>query len=153
MSDDLKARALRLLARREHTRAELARKLAPLAASPGALEALLVQLEAHRQLSDERCAEERARKLARKYGALWIRGDLSAKGVPQEIVERIAAAVPKDELERACAILARKYASRATSRKELAKRVRFLLSRGYSQETVREAMQRSHRRPEHGSQA
>ena len=56
-SEELKARALRHLARREHSRAELARKLAPHAESPAALGQLLDALAARRQLSDERYAE------------------------------------------------------------------------------------------------
>jgi regulatory protein len=60
---ELKARALRYLVRREHSRAELARKLAPRAASREVLEALLDELVRRKQLSDERYAEERARSL------------------------------------------------------------------------------------------
>lgn len=76
---ELKARALRHLVRREHSRAELARKLAPHAESPEALESLLDQLLAKKQLSDERFAEGRARTLSRKYGAARIRHDLKSK--------------------------------------------------------------------------
>jgi hypothetical protein len=79
--DELKARALRYLARREHSRDELARKLAPHAESPELLEALLRELESRKQLSNERFAEARASWLARKYGAARIRQDLKSKGV------------------------------------------------------------------------
>ena len=131
---ELKARALRLLARREHTRSELARKLAPHAASGEAVEALLDGLVEKRQLSEARYAEERARVLARKYGAARIRHDLKAKGVAAEIVERFS---DEGELERAAAILARKYRTPATTREERARRIRFLQSRGFSYDTIR----------------
>jgi regulatory protein len=129
----LKARALRLLARREHSRQELARKLAPHAASSGDLESLLSDLEGRRQLSDQRYAEERAHRLARKYGAAKIRHELRAKGVAEEIVEGIST---EGELERARAILNRKYRDHARTREERAKRARFLQSRGFSMDVI-----------------
>ena len=134
---ELKVRALRFLVRRDHSRAELARKLAPYAESPPALEAVLNDLEARRQLSDERYAETRADQLARKYGAAKIRQDLKAHGVADAIVERIKA---EGEEERARAILARKYRDAATTLEEKARRARFLQSRGFSHETIRRAL-------------
>lgn len=131
---ELKARALRYLARREHSRAELERKLAPHAQSPAALGQLLDALAARRQLSDERYAEARAHQLARKYGAARIRQDLKAKGIDDAIAGRIPA---EGEAARAAAILARKYRAPATTRMELARRMRFLLQRGFSHDTIR----------------
>ena len=140
MSDDLKARALRLLARREHTRAELARKLAPDAESSVKLEALLDLLEASKRLSDDRYAEARAHRLSRKFGALRVRRELVAKGIEREAAARFAADVEKTDLERAHSILARKYRSRATTPQERARRARFLQSRGFSPDVIRRAL-------------
>lgn len=130
---ELKVRALRLLTRREHSRAELARKLAPHAASPQALEAVLADLASRRQLSDERYAETRAHWLSRKYGAAKIRQDLKAHGVAESVIERVSS---EGDLEKAKAILARKYRLPATTREEKAKRARFLQGRGFSFEVV-----------------
>jgi len=134
---ELRARALRYLARREHSRTELRRKLAPRAESPEALEQLLDALAARKQVSDERYAEARAHQLARKYGAARIRQDLKAKGIDASLVGKVSSA---DELERARAILARKYRVPATTPKERARRMRFLQSRGFSSETIRRAL-------------
>ena len=134
----LKARALRLLARREHSRLELRRKLAPHAASPEILDAVLAELVARKQLSDERHAEERARWLARKFGAAKIRQDLMAKGIGQELAERAIAGL--DEVHRARQILARKYRDHGMTREERARRARFLQSRGFSYDTIRSAL-------------
>jgi len=131
---ELRARALRLLARREHSRAELGRKLSGHAETPEALELLLIDLEKRRQLSDERYAEERVRSLSRKYGAARIRQDLKARGVDRETIDRISA---EGELERARGILARKYREPAATREERARRMRFLMSRGFSSEVIR----------------
>jgi regulatory protein len=130
---ELKARALRHLVRREHSRAELARKLAPRAQSREVLDAVLDELAAKKQLSDERYAEGRARSLARKYGSAKIRHDLRSKGVPDEIVGRIS---EDGELERARQVLARKYREPAATREERAKRGRFLQGRGFSMEVI-----------------
>jgi regulatory protein len=134
---ELRARALRLLARREHSRAELARKLTAHAESRAALEQLLDALTEKRQLSDERYAEERARQLARKYGAARVRLDLVAKGVAADAAARLAAAAGADDLERARAILARKYRTAAANAAERAKRARFLQGRGFGHEIIR----------------
>src|SRR5712692_11280719 len=76
----LRERALRLLARREHSRAELGRKLAAHARPEDDLESLLEDLSRRRLLSDERYAESRAHALSRKYGAARIAHELRAKG-------------------------------------------------------------------------
>jgi len=130
---ELKARALRHLARREHSRAELARKLLPHAASQQLLEVLLSELEGRKLLSNHRFAEIRAHILSRKYGAARIRQDLKSKGVPDEIVDSVSA---EGELERARGILARKYKTPATTREERARRARFLQGRGFSGDVI-----------------
>jgi len=137
---ELKGRALRLLARREHSRAELARKLAPHAESGAAVETLLAALEAGRQVSDERFAEARAYQLSRKYGAERVRRDLLARGVAPDVAARLAADSRSGDVERAHAILARKYRSPATTAKERARRIRFLQSRGFSLDVIRSAV-------------
>ena len=119
--------------RREHSRAELARKLAPHAESADALQALLESLVAKKQLCDERYAAERTRALSRKYGAARIRSDLREKGVAPSIIDTVSG---EGELDRARAILARKYREPAMSREERAKRARFLQGRGFSLEVI-----------------
>jgi regulatory protein len=130
---ELKARALRHLVRREQSRAELARKLAPHAESPAAVEELLDLLLAKKQQSDARYAEERVRVLSRKYGAAKIRHDLKARGVSDVIVDAVSS---NGELERARDILGRKYRTPAATREERAKRARFLQGRGFSSEVI-----------------
>ncbi|HVP09278.1 MAG TPA: regulatory protein RecX [Burkholderiales bacterium] len=135
---ELRARALRLLARREHSRQELERKLAAHAGSSDDLKDLISGLKAKNQLSEARFAEERARWLSRKYGAAKIRQDLQSKGVPEELVARFAS--PLDELQKAREILERKYRTPAATREEKAKRMRFLQSRGFAIEVIRRAV-------------
>jgi regulatory protein len=130
---ELRARALRLLARREHSRVELARKLGPHAESAQAVAGIVDALVRKKQQSDARYAEERARSLARKYGSLRIRQELKSKGIDAALIDGISGA---GDLDRARAILARKYREPATTREERAKRMRFLQSRGFAAEII-----------------
>jgi regulatory protein len=123
-----------LLARREHSRAELERKLGPHAGSPAVIAGVVEALVQKKQLSDERYAEERARTMSRKYGAGRIRQELKAKGVDRETIDRISSA---GELERARAILDRKFREPAATREERARRMRFLQGRGFSFDIIR----------------
>ena len=131
---ELRARALRLLARREHTRQELERKLSPHAGSSEDVKDLLAGLKQKNQLSEERYAEERARQLSRKYGAARIRQDLKSKGVSEELISRFSSS--ENEMQKAKEILERKYRTPAATREEKAKRMRFLQSRGFSSEII-----------------
>jgi regulatory protein len=135
--EQLKARALRHLVRREHSRVELARKLAPHAESPAAVEAVLDLLLAKKQQSDERFAAERARVLSRKFGPAKIRQDLKARGIPDEVIGRLPEG---DELERARAIVHKKFPARSESREEHARRARFLQGRGFSYDVIKKAL-------------
>ena len=132
----LRERALGLLARREHTRAELRRKLAAHAGSPGELEALLDELVGRKLLSEERFAEARAHVLARRFGAARIERDLRARGISEEQAERAAREAHATEFERAREVWRRKFGSPATDLKERARQARFLLSRGFSTDVV-----------------
>jgi regulatory protein len=138
---ELKARALRYLVRREHSRDELARKLSPHAESAEILEGTLNWLESTNKLSNQRFAEVRSHQLARKYGAARIRQDLKSKGVSEEVSDRAVAEL--DDLTKAKEILARKYRVPATTREERAKRARFLQSRGFSGDVIRRLVLRN----------
>lgn len=136
-AEELRARALRLLARREHSRAELKRKLGLHAESGAALDALLDALAGRQQLSDERFAGERAHVLSRKFGAARIRHDLRSRGVDEATADRAAEAAAASDLERAKAIYARRYRTVATTPQERAKRMRFLQGRGFTHAIIR----------------
>jgi regulatory protein len=137
----LRERALAMLARREYSRAELSRRLAPHAADDNELEALLAALTEARQLSDERYAEARSHVLARKYGAARIVNELKSKGIEGELLERMAKEARGSELERARAAWRRKFGTVPKSREERARHIRFLQSRGFSFEVIQSVLQ------------
>jgi regulatory protein len=133
----LRERALRLLARREHSRAELARKLRAYASPEEELEALLEDLSRRRVLSDERYAESRAHALSRKYGAARIAHELRAKGLGKELAEQASGAARATEVERAREVWRRKFRVAAKTREERVRQMRFLQSRGFSFDAIR----------------
>lgn len=133
----LRERALRLLARREHSRAELARKLRADLSPDDDLEALLDDLAGRRLLSDERYAESRAHALSRKFGAARIAHELRAKGLDKGLAERASGAARATEVERAREIWRRKFRAPPKSREERARHARFLQSRGFSFVAIR----------------
>ncbi len=137
---ELKARALRLLMRREHGRAELVRRLSSHAESMEALEQLLDELVRRKLLSEDRVAESRATTLSRKFGVSRIRHDLRAKGIAEETIDRVAAEAQATEFERAKEIWQKKFRELASNPAERAKQMRFLAARGFSHETIRSVL-------------
>jgi regulatory protein len=137
MGDSLKERALRLLARREHSRAELARKLAAHAEDRAEVERVLDELGARGWLSERRLVEQVVHARRSRYGARRIEHDLLAKGVSEDA---IAAAMPglKDgELAAAREVWRRKFAGRVpVSPQDRGRQARFLQGRGFSLEVA-----------------
>ena len=133
----LKARALRHLSRREHSRAELARKLAEHEPDAEVIQQLLDQLQAQGWLSDERFAESLVRAKANRYGVRRLRADLQARGVSAESASKALLDHPVDELERARAWWTRKFGQAPLSPQDRARQMRHLLSRGFEADVVR----------------
>ena len=136
----LRERALAMLARREHTRAELARKLGPHAESAGDIDALLDQLVARGWLSEARFAESRANALTRKFGSRKIEYDLRSRGVSSDLVERTVERARTQELENCRAAWQRKFGALPQDAAERGRQMRFLAGRGFSAEVVREVL-------------
>lgn len=133
----LRERALRILARREHSRAELGRKLAAHVGPEDDLEVLLEDLQRRKLLSDERYAESRTHALSRKFGAARIAQELRAKGLDKGLAQRAVEAARSTEVERARAVWLRKFRTAPATREERARQMRFLQSRGFSFDAIR----------------
>lgn len=137
----LKGRALRLLSQREHSRAELQRKLAPHVQEGDNLAAVLDDLQAQDFISEARVVESVLHRRAGRLGASRIRQELQAKGLGAEAVQQAVAQLQGSELERAREVWRRKFGEPATDPQTRAKQVRFLLARGFSGDIVRRAVQ------------
>ncbi len=133
----LRERAVAYLAQREHSRAELARRLVRHADDPGEVPPLIDELVGRKLLSDDRYAEARANALGRKFGATRIAWELRAKGVGDAAIAQATRAVRATELARARAAWEKRFGSPPRSAAERAKQVRFLQGRGFSFDTIR----------------
>jgi regulatory protein len=135
----LKARALRLLAQREHSRSELQAKLARHMEEGEDLPALLDALEAQGLVSAQRVAESVVHQRAARFGTRRVAQELRAKGLDEDLVRATAAQLASTELERARAVWRQRFGSApppATSQ-ERARQMRFLAARGFAAEVVR----------------
>lgn len=132
----LQARALRLLARREHSRQELARKLAAYAEEPDELERVLDQLEARGWLSEQRVVEQILHARRSRFGARRIARELSEKGIGEEAVAAALQTLKQDEVDSARAVWRRKFAHPPRNSAERARQVRFLQGRGFDFDTI-----------------
>jgi regulatory protein len=135
----LLARALGHLARREHSRAELARKLAPHAAAPAQLEALLDELQARKLLSQARFVESLARARG-GFGAARVEQELRAHRIDSEVARATLTELRRTEFERARALWRRRYGTVASDRAERLRQMRFLSGRGFSAEVIRKVV-------------
>lgn len=146
----LKARAIGLLAQREHSRSELRGKLlrhlqAEARALEGAdtepdagaaqVEALLDELVAQGHLSEARFTASRLRVRAARYGTERIRQELSRHGIAMPTDERRA--LEGSEYERAREVWQRKFGQPAADAAGRAKQARFLAARGFAGEVIR----------------
>jgi regulatory protein len=137
----LKARALRYLSQREHSRLELARKLGPHVQEGEDLDALLNLLEANKWLSTERFSESLVHRRSARFGNSRIMAELASHGIKGEALQDIKAGLVEGETERACAVWQRKFGEVASDAAGRSKQTRFLLQRGFSQRAIRTAMQ------------
>ena len=128
----LRQRALRALARRDHSRIELARKLNRIREETDNVDALLDEFEANGWLSDERFAGSAARQRQGRYSQRHIVEDLKSKGISIETAKTAVAALEQDDEAIAFALWRQRFGEPPADQKEKARQVRFLQSRGFS---------------------
>lgn len=109
----LKGRALRLLSQREHSRAELVRKLSPHEEVPGELAQVLDDLNAKGFIDEARVLESVVNHRASKLGNGRIKQELQAKGLAPESVAQAMHDLKDSEFARAQGVWQRKFGSPA----------------------------------------
>lgn len=137
----LTGRALRLLSSREHSRAELERKLAPHAPDADQLVRVLDALQAKGFINEARVVESLVHRRAAQLGAARIKQELQAKGVQAVAVEMAMDQLRQTELERAREVWRKKFGEPAADAAERAKQMRFLASRGFGGDVIRRVVQ------------
>lgn len=139
----LKGRALRYLSMREHSRQELARKLARYAEEGDDIEALLDMLESSKFLSETRFSESLVNRRAARFGNQRILSELQSHGINGDALGEVKTGLKETESQRAREVWRRKFDHVPESAAERAKQMRFLQQRGFSTDAIRAALQGS----------
>lgn len=132
--------ALDALARREHSRYELSRKLTgKLGCDAVLVDPVLDRLEEDGLLSDWRFAEAFvSARVRRGQGPLRIRAELRERRVAEDSIEAVLAAAEMDWVALAVEVLRKKFGKNTgADYRDRARRMRFLQYRGFTGEQIR----------------
>lgn len=139
---DPRLKALELLARREHSRRELTRKLADRGFDADAAARAVGDMAERGWQDDARFAESLARsRMHAGHGPLRIRAELRLHGIGEDGIEAALAACEVDWNTQAADLLRRRFGTgEAPSRQETARRGAFLQRRGFDLGAIRYAL-------------
>ena len=136
----LRERALRHLARRDHSRAELARKLSA-HGDVDEIEAVIERMGELGLQSDTRYAEAFVRGKAGRFGASRLRSELARRGIDRDLIdEAIAGECVESEADRARAVLRGRFTEPPADAREWARQARFLQTRGFAPDLIRKLL-------------
>jgi regulatory protein len=141
-ASELKARAVRLLSMREHTRAELARKLGAISEDADLINSVIEDLARGGWQSDERFAKTFGQHKSNRQGSMLIAQAMRQKGLPAHLIEDTVAELAATELSRARVVWEKKFGAqgRPTTREQYAKQGRFLAGRGFGSDIIRRVL-------------
>lgn len=123
---------MRLLSQREHSRAELERKLAKYEEEPGSLARALDELAAKDFISEARVVQSVVHQRASRLGAARVRQELMHKGIRPEAVAEAVAELHASEFDRAREVWRRRFGNPPRDAADRARQVRFMLARGFA---------------------
>jgi regulatory protein len=136
----LRERALGYLSRREYSYKELQQKLQGYAEEQDDLPALLEDFKKRGWLSEERYTEQVVHARKGKFGSLRVAHELREHGVAEDLVAKAVAEVKSDEVANARAVCRKKFHAPPTNREQWAKQARFLQSRGFSFDVIKQVL-------------
>ncbi|MFN3630305.1 MAG: regulatory protein RecX [Casimicrobiaceae bacterium] len=139
---DLRQKALRLLATREHSHAELLRKLEQSrarqargdvehAATSDEIARIVHELAQAGWQSDARYAEALVRRLAGRASRRYIENKLAEAGISREVAQAALAEFEQDDATAARTLWQRRFGVPPRDEKDRRRQIRFLLSRGF----------------------
>ncbi len=143
---NLYAKALAMLSRRDHSQQEIINKLRKFTSDIAQINATINTLQEQGYLNDQRYSANFIEWNSAKSGPLKLRYQLKNKGIASDLIEAMLADSATDELQVAYALWQRKFAGKiATSPKEKARQIRFLLSRGFSYDIITQVFKLAHK--------
>ncbi len=140
------SKALQLLARRDHSNAELRRKLRSRGYGQSEIQDAISECLRLNYLNDRRFAETYAMQLQRKgFGINGIKYKLYSKGISDTVIQEVVAVQESDpvQLEQCRRVLAKKMkpmTGNASVANQGPKLRRFLYSRGFSSQIIRKTI-------------
>lgn len=142
-SVEIEHKLVELLARREHSRLELRRKLEQRGYGCDEVEPVLAELAAQGLQSEARFAEHYARdREQRGYGPVRIRMELRERGIDEALIGTALAELDVDWFAAARAARHKRFGVAAPADfRDRAKQLRFLNNRGFDAEQCRAALE------------
>jgi regulatory protein len=139
---ELEQAAVRLLATREHSRAELRRKLMARGGEASAVEGVLDALAERRLQSDARYAEQYvAQRAARGYGPARIRAELRERGIDDAVIADWLDERDPVWKERVAEVARKRFGAACPADfGDRARRARFLEYRGFGAKLIRRVL-------------
>ncbi len=132
----MRVRAMRFLARREYSRAELHAKLSSNVTPEDNLDAVLDELVKRGWLSDARAAEQIVNTRRARFGTQRITHELKQKGISDDLINAALPQLKQGELKAAREVWQKKFGTVPQDAKEKARQMQFLQSRGFSMEVI-----------------
>ena len=142
MSDDTYLTALKMLARRELSEAQLRQRLLRRQHDPDAIEATLARLKSERNLDDERVAGAIARSETnlKKRGRFRVTRQIEAAGIASSIAKRVVdetfAAIDGDALLTQALARRLRGRTRIEDDREFQRLYRYLVAQGFEPDRV-----------------
>jgi regulatory protein len=135
--------ALELLARREHTRRELTRKLAARGFPDAIVAPVLDDLERSGALAEARFTDSFVRaRIAKGQGPQRIRAELAQRGIDAEAADEVLRGAEVDWLDAIRTVRAKRFGPEPPSDyAERARQARFLQYRGFDSAQIRAALE------------
>ena len=126
-----------MLARREYSRFELERRLAPFTEDPAEISELLDDFERRGWLSERRVVAQVLASRRRRFGAQRIAHELREKGLSDAAIAGAQMQLKEGELETARAVWMKKFGVVPVNARDKARQMRFLQGRGFGLEVIR----------------
>jgi regulatory protein len=145
VDERLEHTALALLARREHSEAELTRKLRQRGYSAVDIDAVLESLTARNLLSNERFAEMLVRtRIARGQGPIKIRAELRERGIDDALADACVTETSDFWCARAEAARSKRFGGAPPAdRLHWTRQARFLAQRGFPADLIYRVLDRT----------
>jgi regulatory protein len=143
----LRQRALDYLGKREYSYAELGQKLKTYLEEDESFEQITEILEDFKTrgwLSDARFTEQIVHARSHKFGASKIANELREKGVASDLIDTAIEQIKENELENATEIWRKKFKQAPSSREDWARQARFLQSRGFGFDVIKNVLNSKH---------